>query len=505
MTQAAGVRPGRLEVAIGNMLDIILTTLNARYSHTAFGLRYLWANLGPLQARAGIREFIIGQEPAEIAEALLLERPRLVGVGVYIWNIETISRLVQTLKGVSPETVLVLGGPEISHEFEETALYRMSDYLVLGEGEQTFRELAEAVLGGHPPRQKVLAGERPDLAALTLPYAAYTDHDIAHRTLYVETSRGCPFRCEFCLSSLEPCVREFPLSPFFDAMDALFARGARQFKFVDRTFNLREDRVLEILDFFRARLRDGIQVHFEIVPDRLSARTLERMAAFPPGVLRLEVGVQTFNRETQEAILRVQDLDATLDALRFLRERTGALLHADLVLGMPHETWDSIRDGFDRLLAVRPQEIQVGILKRLKGAPIGRHVGPRKMVFSTAPPYEVLQTDTLDFLQMQRLKRFARFFELYYNSGNFPDSLAALWANQASAFDAFMAFSDHLWATLRRTHGISLVRLCHALYDYLIDSCGRSREAAAKTILSDYHRLPGRTEKLAFLRAPDQP
>jgi len=171
---------------------------------------------------------------------------------------------------------------------------------------------------------------------------------------------------------------------------------------------------------------------------------------------------------------------------------------------MPHETWDSIRDGFDRLLAVRPQEIQVGILKRLKGAPIGRHVGPRKMVFSTAPPYEVLQTDTLDFLQMQRLKRFARFFELYYNSGNFPDSLAALWANQASAFDAFMAFSDHLWATLRRTHGISLVRLCHALYDYLIDSCGRSREAAAKTILSDYHRLPGRTEKLAFLRAPDQ-
>jgi len=317
------------------MLDIILTTLNARYSHTAFGLRYLWANLGPLQARAGIREFIIGQEPAEIAEALLLERPRLVGVGVYIWNIETISRLVQTLKGVSPETVLVLGGPEISHEFEETALYRMSDYLVLGEGEQTFRELAEAVLGGHPPRQKVLAGERPDLAALTLPYAAYTDHDIAHRTLYVETSRGCPFRCEFCLSSLEPCVREFPLSPFFDAMDALFARGARQFKFVDRTFNLREDRVLEILDFFRARLRDGIQVHFEIVPDRLSARTLERMAAFPPGVLRLEVGVQTFNRETQEAILRVQDLDATLDALHFLRERTGALLHADLVALFP--------------------------------------------------------------------------------------------------------------------------------------------------------------------------
>ncbi len=486
------------------MHDIILTTLNARYSHTAFGLRYLWANLGPLQPRAGIREFIIGQEPAEIAEALLLERPRIIGIGVYIWNIETITRLVQTLKGVSPETILVLGGPEISYEYEATDLYRMADYLVPGEGEQTFRELAEAVLGGHPPSQKVFVAERPELAALTVPYSAYTGHDIAHRTLYVETSRGCPFRCEFCLSSLEPCVREFPLSPFFDAMDALLERGARQFKFVDRTFNLREDRVLEILDFFRARLRDGMQVHFEIVPDRLSPRVLKRMASFPSGVLRLEVGVQTFNPQTQEAISRVQDLDATLDTLRFLREQTGALLHADLVLGMPHETWDSIRDGFDRLFAVRPQEIQVGILKRLKGAPIARHAGPQKMVFSAAPPYEVLQTATLDFSRMQRLKRFARFFELYYNSGNFPDSLAALWTSQSSAFEAFMAFSDHLWATLGRTHGISLARLCQSLHRYLIDSCGVTPEVAAEAILSDYHRLPGRTEKLPFLRATDR-
>ncbi|HPJ98633.1 MAG TPA: radical SAM protein, partial [Candidatus Hydrogenedentes bacterium] len=426
------------------MHDIILTTLNARYSHTAFGLRYLWANLGPLQPRAAIREFVIGQEPAEIAEALLLERPRIIGIGVYIWNIEPIEKLVQILTSVSPETVIVLGGPEISYEYEDTALYRMAGYLVPGEGELAFRELAEAVLSGEPPRQKVFAGGRPELESLALPYTAYSDHDIAHRTLYVETSRGCPFKCEFCLSSLEPGVREFPLPPIFEALNALFARGARQFKFVDRTFNLREDRVLAMLDFLQARLCDEMQVHFEIVPDRLPVRVLERMTEFPPGVLRLEVGVQTFNLQTQDAISRVQDLDATLATLQFLRERTGALLHADLVLGMPHETWDSIRDGFDRLLAVRPQEIQVGILKRLKGAPIARHTKPHEMIYSTSPPYEILQTATLDFLQMQRLKRFARYFELYYNSGNFPASLPALWADQSSPFEAFMAFSDFL-------------------------------------------------------------
>ncbi len=480
------------------MYDLLLTTLNARYSHTAFGLRRLWANLGPIRERAAIREFIIGQEPLEIAEALLLEHPRIIGIGVYIWNIEPITRLVHALKEVAPDTVVVLGGPEISYEYEDTDLYRRADYLIRGEGELAFRELAEALLAGNAPASKVINAERPDLAQLTLPYTAYTDHDIAHRTLYVETSRGCPFKCEFCLSSLDPCVREFPLPPFFDALDTLLDRGARQFKFVDRTFNLREKRVLQILEFFHARVCEGMQVHFEIVPDRLTPNTLERIAEFPPGVLRLEVGVQTVNTRTQEAISRVQDLDETFATLRFLRDRTGAVLHADLVLGMPHETWDTIRDGFDRLLEVRPQEIQVGILKRLKGAPIARHTQSQKMIYAAAPPYEVLQTATLDFLQLQRLKRFARYFELYYNSGNFPASLELLFQTRPSPFDAFMAFSDHLWDAIRKTHAVRLARLCEHLYRYLADTCSLPPETTAQTILADYCRIPGRTEKLSL-------
>ena len=479
--------------------DIVLATVNARYSHTAFGLRYLWANLGALRDRAVLREFILGQAPDEIAEALLAEQPRMVGLGVYIWNVEVLTRVAAILKRVSPDTILVLGGPEVSYEYRDSALFRHADYLVRGEGETAFRELAASILAGNRPSEKVIDGGRPELEGIALPYFAYSDDDIAHRTLYVESSRGCPFKCEFCLSALEPCVREFPLQPFFDAMDELMKRGACQFKFVDRTFNLREDRVMAVLDLLHERLREGMQVHFEIVPDRLTKRVLEKIAEFPPSVLRLEVGVQTFNPATQEAISRVQDLEATLRTLAFLRERTGALLHADLVLGMPYETWETIREGFDQLLAVRPQEIQIGILKRLKGAPIARHEKSQAMVFSDAPPYDVLQTATLDFAQMQRLKRFARYFELYYNSGNFPETLELLWPTQPSSFDAFMSFSDYLWARLGKTHAISLVRLAEQLFDYLTATCGTSRETVSEAIRSDYHRVNGRTERLRFL------
>jgi len=339
-------------------------------------------------------------------------------------------------------------------------------------------------------------GEPPELAALRLPHDAYTDEDIAQRTIYVEASRGCPFRCEFCLSSLDQHVREFPIEPFLEALERLLDRGARRFKFVDRTFNLRDERVHTILTFLQERWRDGMQVHFEIVPDRLSKALIARIKEFPAGGLRLEVGVQTFNPEVQAAISRRQDLDKTAANLRVLREETGAILHADLILGLPGEDWESIARGFDQLIALNPQEIQVGILKRLKGAPIARHVPVHALVFSPDPPYEILQTDRIVFMQMQRLKRFARYFELYYNSGNFTQSLALLWAGNASPFKAFMALSDGLWAATGRTHEFPLAFLARHLYRCLLDAGVDSPQRLAAIVKTDYHRRPGRTEKL---------
>jgi radical SAM superfamily enzyme YgiQ (UPF0313 family) len=479
--------------------SIILTTINARYSHTAFGLRWLWANLGPLRDQAVVREFHLRHAAHDIVEALLAEDPRIIGFGVYIWNLPLISEVVQTIKAVRPGIVLVLGGPEASHEYEGTDLFAAADFLVRGEGEEAFARLAQDVLNGGRPVEKVIESEPPDLDKLALPYDAYTDEDIAQRVVYVEASRGCPFRCEFCLSSLDLCVREFPLDPFFDAMQKLIDRGTRLFKFVDRTFNLRPDRVDAILDFFLERWQDGMQLHFEILPDRLSEHMLERMARFPAEGLHLEVGVQSLCPEALEAISRPQDLDLTERNLRFLRHQTSALIHVDLVAGLPGESWESLAAGFDRLLALRPHHIQVGILKRLKGAPIARHAESHAMAFSRKPPYAVLQTDLLDFTQVQRIKRFARYFDLYYNSENFPDTLPFLWRTGPSAFDVFMALSDGLWAATERTHQLPLPRLAQHLHDFLVQSGIEDPLVIADAVKQDYHRLPGRKDKLTFL------
>lgn len=479
---------------------ILLATINARYSHTAIGLRWLWANLGNLREQAAIREFTLDQPPLVIAERLLAGNPRIVGLGVYIWNVTLATQVVQAIKGVRPETVVVIGGPEVSHEYEETPLFAHADYLVCGEGERAFAEIARAVLEGQSPAEKVVPAALLDPASLVLPYDDYTDEDIAQRQLYVEASRGCPFECEFCLSALESRVREFPLEAFLDALGRLIVRGARRVNFVDRTFNLKPKRVEAILRFLLANWRDGLQAHFEIVPDRLHPDVLELLARFPAEGLHLEAGIQSFDANVQAAISRRQNLERTIENLHALRTRTGALLHADLVAGLPGETWESFADGFDRLIALRPHEIQVGILKRLKGAPIARHTKPHAMVFSTTPPYEILQTDRLSFGQLQRLKRFARYFDLYYNAGEFNEGLDLLWHASESPFDMFMRFSDYIWASTGRTHEFALVKQVRLLHDFLILEEAAPPEEIARRLEQDFRRKPGRKDKLELKR-----
>lgn len=486
------------------MPSIILTTINARYYHTAFGLRYLLANLDEdVRAQTAIREFQVGQTPLQIAEALLAESPRIIGFGVYIWNVEAVTEVARVIRSVQPEIIIVLGGPEVSHEYESSALFALADYLIRGEGEEAFAALARALLQGERHEEKVIAPDPPEPAALALPYDFYSDEDIARRKIFVETSRGCPFRCEFCLSSLEGAVREFPLAPFFASMERLIERGAREFIFVDRTFNLNVPRVLAILDFFRERWREGMHLHFEIVPDRLSAPLIEAIGSFPQGALHLEVGLQTFNPQVQSAISRRQDIVKTMATLQRLRERTAAWVHADLIIGLPGESWESFALGFDRLLELRPQQVQVGVLKRLKGAAIARHTAAHGMVYSAQPPYEILQNNEIDFFRMQRLKRFARYFELYYNSGNFPESLELLFNSRDSAFEAFMALSDFIWERTGRTHEIPLLGLARQLYEFL--KSDYDAQALAGALDRDYHRLPGRREKLDFIPAEYQP
>ncbi len=334
------------------MADIILTTLNAKYAHCAFGLRYLMANLGELQAQARILEFDINQRPVDVVEAILLHEPKIVGLGVYIWNATQSLQLVADLKRLRPELTVIIGGPEVSYECDQQEIVRRADYVITGEGDCVCGDMRPIFGRGTVRTRKSFPLPCPTSIGLALPYELYTDTDIAHRVIYVEASRGCPFECEFCLSSLEFPVRNAALDTFLAAMQRLLDRGVRQFKFVDRTFNLNLKTSSAILRFFFERYRPGLFVHFEMIPDRLPEALRELIKEFPPGALQFEVGIQTFNEEVAKLISREQDNAKAEENLRWLRDETGVHVHADLIVGLPGEDVDSFAAGFDRLVAL---------------------------------------------------------------------------------------------------------------------------------------------------------
>lgn len=511
------------------MPDIVLATLNAKYIHAAFGLRCLLANLGPLQSRARLLEFDLTRRPVEVVELLLAENPRIIGLGVYIWNVALMTEIVVLLKRLRPEIVVVLGGPEVSFETESQPIAQLADYVIAGEGDLVFAELCQRLLAGVAQplcktllhlqqsfagdgsvtdatrgglaggRSNVIRAPAPDLSCVTMPYDLYTDTDLAHRVIYVEASRGCPFDCEFCLSSLDATVRQFPLPAFLEAMQRLLDRGARQFKFVDRTFNLHLPTARAILEFFLARHREGQFYHFEMVPDRLPEALREVIKQFPPGSLQFEIGVQTFKEEVAARISRRQDCTKLEENFRWLRAETGVHLHADLIAGLPGESLESFAAGFDRLVGLGPQEIQVGILKRLRGVPIARHDAEWGMIYSPQPPYEILQNKLLDFATMQRLRRFARHWDLVANSGNFVESTPLIWSGGRSPFHCFSRWSEWLHARAGRTDAIALGRLVEWLFEYLTVENGLGAGYVARVLARDYQR-PGRRDVPEILR-----
>jgi hypothetical protein len=332
---------------------------------------------------------------------------------------------------------------------------------------------------------KVIAGEQPPLDQIALPYAEYSDADLAHRLLYVEASRGCPFKCEFCLSSLDKTAWAFDPDAFLAALDTLYQRGARNFKFVDRTFNLKIDASVRILQFFLDRLTHDLFVHFEVIPDHLPDRLKDMIVQFPPGVLQFEVGIQSFNVEVQQRISRRQDNDKTEANLRWLVDASSAHLHTDLIFGLPGETLDSFATGFDRLFGLKPHEIQLGILKRLRGTPIARHTAEYAMVYDAAPPYTVQQTGAVTRGDMLRFTRLARYWDLVANSGRFGRTLALLMQGP-SAFQAFLDFSDWLWQTTGKTSGLTPEDLVDNLFEYLAGERGADAQTTREALLADY-------------------
>lgn len=486
------------------MPDILLATSNARYHHTSLGLRCLLANLGSLEPRSEILEFTQALEPREAAAQILDRNPRILGLGVYIWNVDYLTRVLSVIKAVHPELPVVLGGPEVGIDPHGLEIVSLADHVILGEGELVFAQLCRDLLTGRSPGPRFIGPVPPDLSDLSLPDRLYSDRDIRERSIYVEASRGCPFTCRFCTSSISGGVRSFPQDQVLASLDRLWNRGVRSFKFIDRSLHLSQARWL--LPFFLERVDPDLFLHFEVMPDMIGPDLLKLLAPFPPGAIQLEVGIQTFSADTCSIIGRRQDPDRAEAGIRAL-VKTGAHVHGDLILGLPGEGEEKIRTSFNRLAGTGCSEIQLVPLKLLRGTGLGELAQPYGMVFQREAPYEILRTAELSFARLQTLGHLADYYNHTINSGNFKVFAGSL-LQAEDPFRLFLAFTDFAWSRLGATHGISIQRLGDVVFDFLVQHLGLPKSATADAMMQEFtenghRRLPTQVKTFMTLSPKD--
>lgn len=420
-------------------MKILLTTLNAKYIHTALALHTLRSYAAKYGYEAIIREFTINQPLDWILGQIVREEPDLVGVSCNIWNIEVARVLVRRLKMICPNLLVVLGGPEVTPDPEGILLDSRADYAVLGEGEEPFRLLLAALKqGDSPDGLPGLAARRgeqvcwtppgPPLALAEIPFPY--DHDALRepgRIIYYETSRGCPFSCAYCLSGQEEGVRYLPVERVFGELDMVVAAGVRQVKLVDRTFNVEPRRTAAILQYILEKHgAGGINFHLELVAEILNEETIRILNQAPPGLFRVEIGIQSLNPPTLRAIHRRVKPEVLAEKVQKLLAPGNIPVHLDLIAGLPEEGMAEFARTFDWTYRLHPDELQLGILKLLKGSELGQTGRAMGYLAEEEAPYEVLITPWLGFAELQHLKTMAKLVESYHNAGHFRHALPNL-------------------------------------------------------------------------------
>ena len=476
-------------------------TLNAKFVHSSLALRYLRA-AAQQKHEVVLREFTI-HDPVEVVVADLYElSPDVLGVSCYIWNIEEITRILPVVRKVLPDTLIVLGGPEVSYDGEQRlSACPAADVVVLGEGEETLRDLLRAHAAGRAyadvpglawrmsDGRTVTTRPRPKIASLDTiasPYPLDRMHELRNRIVYFEASRGCPFHCQFCLSSIEDDVRYFSLDRVKTELRRLIDAGVRQIKFVDRTFNLRRDYALELFTFLIAAPGETT-FHFEITGDILKPDVVEWLCKnAPPGLFRFEIGVQSTNDATNSLVRRRQDFARLAATVEAIREAGAITQHLDLIAGLPEEDYASFHKTFNDVFALRPDELQLGFLKLLRGTGLRLSAGKYGYVFMDSAPYELLYNNVLSYEDIIRLKRLEDVLEKYYNSGRFPRIVRyACEEVFHDAFEFFQALGDFWhengWSRIGHQTADVVLRLAGFL-----DHRGVYGEVAAGLLRADY-------------------
>ena len=421
----------------------VLAAFNARFSHSSLAVRYIKEYNSDLDIK--IMEFSINENIFSSYSALLAERADIYCFSVYIWNIETAARAAEMLKKALPECVIVFGGPECSYNTKESfEKYPFLDYITVGEGEIPTGNLIRSLESGQKSNPPGIASpDFPDAVPVCVPLESvpfpYTEKSVAeleNKIVYFETSRGCPFRCSYCLSAIEKSVRYFPMEYVKRGFDFFFKHGIPLVKLVDRTFNADPKRAAEIIKYIIKNSK-CTKVHFEIDPGILTEDLILLLASAPKDLFQLEMGIQSSNEETLKAIKRHENLTKVSENIKRLKNARNMHIHLDLIAGLPYEDYESFEKSFNYVYSLRPDMLQLGFLKVLHGAPIKDFGG---IVYADFPPYEVIKTKWISAEEICRLKLIDKAVDEINNSGAFGLTLGKI--TKENPFKAFERLSD---------------------------------------------------------------
>lgn len=428
-------------------MQFLLTAVNAKYIHSNPAVYSLRAYAGEkLQPYIAVAEYTINQRMEEILGDLYKRRPDAIGFSCYIWNYPLIQELLRELPKVLPDTDLWLGGPEVSFESRKILEdFPMVKGIMAGEGEETFKELLSFYVEGKDsfkeiPGLVLREGECParevtDLNAI--PFLYDDLQSFQNRIIYYETSRGCPFRCSYCLSSIEKKVRLRNLELVKKELQFFLDKKIPQVKLIDRTFNCNRNHAMEVWRYIKEHDNRVTNFHFEIAADIMNEEELAVLKEMRPGLVQFEIGVQTTNPDTLKEINRSTDIARIAKVVEGIHENRNIHIHLDLIAGLPFEGYDSFRKSFNEVYRMKPHQLQLGFLKVLKGTLIREKAEDYGIVYQEKAPYEVLYTKWLSYKELLRLKQIEEMVELYYNSNQFTHTLSILEREFPGPFEMF--------------------------------------------------------------------
>ncbi len=441
-------------------MKIILSSLNSKYIHSNLAIRYLASYVEQIN-KIETLEYTINQSIDFIVGEIYKEKPDLIGFSTYIWNVEETYKICEILKIVLPNTKILLGGPEVSFDGKQILKEReYIDYIIYGEGEETFKELVQ-VLVNKTGDYKEISGlvyregdsiiknpERALIKELDIIPSPYTNigNEFENKIVYYESSRGCPFNCEFCLSSTIHGVRYFGIERVKQDLDRLIKGKVTQVKFVDRTFNANKKHIMEIMKFIIKKDPKDINFHFEVTAHLVDEETLEFLKDVKEGLFQFEIGVQSTNEKTIELVARTTDFQQLVYVTKKIKSYKNIHQHLDLIAGLPYEGYESFKKSFNDVYSIRPEKLQLGFLKLLKGSGLRSDEETYGYKYLDYPPYEVLQNDYISYGEIIKLKAIEDLVEKYYNEGFFTHSLEfiikSFYNDSFSFYEDFSEFWD---------------------------------------------------------------